>query len=84
MRLDTTRSLETGLFAVSYVIAFAADVSFVFQQAVNANLRVEIGSPWWSGFVSYLGGTIIMLIAALALREPIPDVTVAARSQGIS
>jgi bacterial/archaeal transporter family-2 protein len=73
-----------GLFAVSYLIAFAAGVSFVFQQAVNANLRVEIGSPWWAGFVSYLGGTIIMLIAALALREPIPDVTVAARSQGIS
>ena len=73
-----------GLFAVSYLIAFAAGVSFVFQQAVNANLRVEIGSPWWAGFVSYLGGAIIMLLAALALREPIPDVTVAARSQGIS
>ena len=47
-----------------------AGVSFVFQQAVNANLRAEIGSPWWAGFISYLGGTIVMLLVALVLREP--------------
>jgi transporter family-2 protein len=73
-----------GLFAVSYFIAFAAGVSFVFQQAVNANLRLEIGSAWWAGFVSYLGGTIVMLVAALALREPFPNLAVAARAHGLS
>jgi transporter family-2 protein len=73
-----------SLFAVAHLIAFAAGVGFVFQQAVNSNLRVEIGSPWWAGFVSYLGGTIIMLVVALALREPLPSWTVAARSQGMS
>jgi transporter family-2 protein len=55
---------------VAYLFAIGAGVSFVFQQAVNANLRAEIGSPWWAGFVSYLGGTIVMLAVALALREP--------------
>ena len=40
-----------------YLLALGAGVSFVFQQAVNANLRLDIGSAWWAGFVSYLGGT---------------------------
>jgi bacterial/archaeal transporter family-2 protein len=73
-----------SLFAFAYVIAFTAGLSFVFQQAVNPNLRVEIGSPWWAGFVSYLGGTIIMLVASLAMREPLPSLAVAARAQGMS
>jgi transporter family-2 protein len=53
-----------------YVLAAGAGVSFVFQQAVNANLRAEIGSPWWAGFISYLGGTLAMLAVVVALREP--------------
>jgi transporter family-2 protein len=73
-----------GLLTLAYLIAFSAGVSFVFQQVVNANLRLEIGSPWWAGFVSYLGGTIIMLIAAVASREPFPSLAIVARSQGMS
>jgi transporter family-2 protein len=53
-----------------YLLALTAGISFVFQQAVNANLRSELGSAWWAGFVSYFGGTIVMLAAALMLREP--------------
>jgi bacterial/archaeal transporter family-2 protein len=53
-----------------YALAVAAGVSFIFQQAVNANLRGEIGSAWWAGFISYLGGTIVMFIMVIALREP--------------
>ena len=56
--------------AIAYALAIGAGISFVVQQAVNSNLRLEIGSPWWAGFVSYLGGTIVMLAAALVLREP--------------
>jgi len=67
-----------------YVIAFAAGVSFVFQQAVNSNLRVEIGSPWWAGFISYLGGTIVMLIMAIALHEPLPTGAMVGRSHVMS
>lgn len=52
-----------------YLLALGAGVSFVFQQAVNANLRAELGSAWWAGFISYLGGTIVMLAVALTLRE---------------
>lgn len=68
----------------AYLIAFAAGVSFVFQQSVNANLRVELGSTWWAGFVSYFGGTIIMLAMALAFREPTPTGEMLSRSHGMS
>jgi bacterial/archaeal transporter family-2 protein len=53
-----------------YALALAAGVSFVFQQTVNSNLRTELGSAWWAGFVSYLGGTLVMLAVAVMLREP--------------
>jgi uncharacterized membrane protein YdcZ (DUF606 family) len=54
---------------LGYGLALAAGISFVFQQAVNANLRADLGSVWWAGFVSYLGGTIAMLVFAVALRQ---------------
>ena len=53
-----------------YALAAGAGVSFVFQQAVNANLRLETGSAWWAGFVSYLGGTLVMFAMIVASREP--------------
>jgi bacterial/archaeal transporter family-2 protein len=55
-----------------YILSATAGIAFVFQQAVNSELRIQIGSPWWAGFVSYLGGTLVMLFVALALREPLP------------
>jgi transporter family-2 protein len=73
-----------SLDVIGSLFALVAGVSFVFQQVVNSNLRVEIGSPWWAGFVSYLGGTIVMLAVALALREPFPSAAVVARSQALS
>jgi len=67
-----------------YLFALLAGISFVFQQAVNANLRAELGSPWWAGFVSYLGGTIVMLAVALALREPAAWSSAAAQGRWLS
>jgi bacterial/archaeal transporter family-2 protein len=61
---------QSILLCVFYLVATGAGVSFVFQQAVNSNLRSEIGSPWWAGFISYLGGTVVMLAMIVALREP--------------
>lgn len=49
-------------------------LSFVFQQAVNSNLRNDIGSPWWPG----------PLAVALALREPVPAGGMVMRSQKAS
>jgi hypothetical protein len=51
------------------LLAVGAGVSFVLQQAVNADLRAALASAAWAGFASYLGGTICMLILAFALRH---------------
>jgi hypothetical protein len=63
---DSNTSYETGFF--------------VFQQVVNSDLRMTLDSAAWAGFVSYLGGTLCMLIVALALREDVPSVAAIARS----
>lgn len=52
------------------LLGIGAGVSFVIQQALNANLRVCLGSASWAAFISYLGGTLTMLIVLLAMREP--------------
>ena len=62
------------------LLAVMAGLSFVMQQAVNVNLRASLGSAAWAGFVSYVGGSVCMLVIALALRDPIPHVGVIAKS----
>jgi len=67
-------------FLASTLLAVAAGVSFVVQQAVNANLRTDINSAAWAGFVSYLGGTLCMLLLALGMREAVPLAAAVVRS----
>jgi transporter family-2 protein len=55
---------------VLMIVAVLGGLSFVFQQAVNSNLRMEIGYPFWAGTISYAGGTIAMLLLVIAAREP--------------
>jgi bacterial/archaeal transporter family-2 protein len=62
------------------LLAIAAGVSFVMQQAVNSELRTAISSAAWAGFVSYLGGTICMVVLALAMRETVPEGSALLRS----
>lgn len=62
------------------ILALIAGTSFVVQQAVNANLRSELGSVWWAGFFSYLGGTVIMLIMVVLMREPFLSPSLISRS----
>lgn len=61
-------------------LALIAGTSFVIQQAVNSNLRLELGSAWWAGFVSYLGGTIVMLVMVVSMRAPMLSTQLIARS----
>jgi transporter family-2 protein len=67
-----------------YLLVAGAGVSFVFQQAVNANLSHDLGSPWWAGFISYLGGTLAMLAMIIVLRQPLLSGTAIARSSWMS
>lgn len=62
------------------LLALIAGTSFVIQQAVNSNLRFELGSAWWAGFISYFGGTIVMLIMLVIMRAPLPSCSLILRS----
>ncbi len=65
--------------AAFMILAGLAGLSIVIQQVLNANLRVELNSAAWSGFVSYAIGLACMAILILALRDPVPSAGVAAR-----
>jgi len=62
--------------ALPITLAVGAGVSPVVQQALNAHLRMALGSAVWSGFTSYLVGTICMALFALATREPMAPAAV--------
>lgn len=62
------------------LLALGAGASFVVQQAVNSNLRIELGSAWWAGFISYLGGTIVMLIMVVLMGAPLLSSNLISRS----
>ena len=65
--------------AFPMILAVAAGISVVVQQALNANLRTALGSAAWSGFMSYFIGVICMVALALLLQDPIPSLTTASR-----
>jgi bacterial/archaeal transporter family-2 protein len=68
----------TGL-ALPVLLAIAAGVSIVVQQVLNSILRTALNSAAWSGFMSYFVGVVCMALLALALRDPLPSASVAAR-----
>lgn len=53
-----------------YLVIIGAGVSVAFQQVLNANLRGEIGSPWYAGVVSYVVGLVAITIVAVAVAGP--------------
>jgi transporter family-2 protein len=63
----------------SILLAFGAGVSIVIQQALNSNLRTELNSAAWSGFVSYSAGLACMALLVVALRDPLPPLGTMAR-----
>jgi transporter family-2 protein len=65
---------------IFYLLVVGAGVSVALQQVLNANLRMELGSPWWAGFISYLVGTVAMLAVAIASGEPRLSEAIAART----
>nr|WP_243771775.1 DMT family transporter [Burkholderia sp. D-99] len=62
---------------LSYLLTVAAGISVALQQVLNANLRAQLGSPWWAGSVSYLVGLAAMLAVALLAPHPRLSGTVA-------
>ena len=57
---------------LAIVLAVLAGVAIATQQVFNGGLRQAIGSVWWAGLVSYLGGTAFMVAALLVTRAAVP------------
>jgi bacterial/archaeal transporter family-2 protein len=70
--------------AVSMALTVAAGVGLVLQQALNADLRVSLGSAAWAGFVSYIGGTLCMVVLILVMRDGVPGMAAIARTHWFS
>ncbi|AWJ87120.1 hypothetical protein TSH58p_27335 (plasmid) [Azospirillum sp. TSH58] len=62
--------MSATMSVVSYLLVIGAGVSVALQQVLNANLRADLGSPWWAGFVSYVVGMLAMLAVALVAPGP--------------
>ena len=67
-----------------HLLVLGAGVSVALQQVLNANLRAELGSPWWAGCISYVGGTVAMLAMIIASGEPWLSSTMVARTSWVS
>jgi transporter family-2 protein len=61
------------------LLTVGAGISVLSQQALNANLRAELNSAAWSGFMSYFLGVLCMVALAIVLRDPVPSTTTMAR-----
>ena len=59
-------TLAAAAFALAAVLAGA---SFVVQSGVNAKLRAVLDAPYWAALISYAGGTVVMALVVLVLRE---------------
>ncbi len=66
------------------ILVVAAGVSVAVQQVLNANLRMELGSAWWAGLISYLVGSLAMLVGVVLSGDLWLSGAAIARSSGVS
>ena len=55
------------------LFAFAGGVVLPFQAGINAQLGGWLGSPVRAAFVSFLVGTLVLLVAAALVFKPLPS-----------
>ncbi len=55
------------------LFAFAGGAALPFQAGINAQLSGWLGSPVRAAFVSFLVGTIVLLVAAAFVFKPLPS-----------
>lgn len=61
--------MQWAVLALLGALGLIAGASAILQQVLVANLRSMVGSVSWAVLISYLGGTITMLLVVLASRE---------------
>lgn len=61
------------------LLTVGAGSSVLIQQVLNANLRTELNSAAWSGFMSYFLGVVCMLALTIVFRDPVPSAATISR-----
>jgi bacterial/archaeal transporter family-2 protein len=69
----TAAKVERTVVAFYLVLAFVAGVMIPFQVGVNARLAHFVGGPIRAAFVSFVVGTIALLIVTLIVWRPLPS-----------
>ena len=64
--------------AVLLVLAFVTGAGLAAQGAMNARLSAALHAPVLAALISFLVGTVVLLLALLASRQRLPDTSVAA------
>ena len=57
------------------LLAFAAGAMLPFQAGINAELANWVNSPFRAAFVSFLVGTLVLLVVAALVFKPLPSWT---------
>jgi transporter family-2 protein len=71
-------------FMVAAAVTVASGVGLVLQQALNADLRISLNSAAWAGLISYIGGTLCMIVFILVMRDGVPGAAAVARTPWFS
>jgi bacterial/archaeal transporter family-2 protein len=53
------------------ILGLAGGACLVIQASLNAGLRTQLQSVPWAGFISYIGGTLVMALALVIERVPL-------------
>jgi transporter family-2 protein len=56
-----------------FLLAFAAGVGVAVQFGVNGQLRRVSGQPIWASFISFIVGTVALLLCFIATRRAWPS-----------
>jgi len=65
----TMKPFQTALL---FLLGLAGGAALVVQASLNAGLRARIHSISWAGMVSYIGGTLAMIVAVVVSRAHFP------------
>lgn len=76
--------MSVWYFLIPAALTVASGAGLVVQQALNSQLRVSLGSGAWAGLISYLCGTLCMIVLIAAMRDSMPSAAAVARTPWIS
>lgn len=57
------------------LLAFVTGAGVAAQSVINSRLRVLLGGPLWAAAAQFVVGLLLLVLAALATRQPAPVTT---------